>query len=138
MAVSLNIRTGLGTTVTFGTTAFAADITGISRDGAERGLLEATHFGTTAGGKEYAPADMYDQGQLTLDILYDPDESIPIDQPAETITIQFQPKTGQTTGVSHAFSGFVTSSSAEVPLEDRMEANITIQISGAITVTAAT
>lgn len=103
---------GMGVTLTFGTSAFTAEITGISGGDMVREWYDTTHFGSPVGGSfsdvrwmEQCPADMASVTDIVVEIIYDIDATPPIDQPIEAITIQAPPKVGQVTGGKIEFDG---------------------------------
>jgi hypothetical protein len=120
---------GLGTTVTFATSAFSANI--ISVDVSQsRGATETTHMGTT-GDKSFIPFDLVDNETMVMEIQYDGSLAPPIDQAVETITIDWA---GVGVGHKTAFSGFAISFSASGPIEDLMTGSLTVQRTGAVTI----
>ena len=120
------IGVGTGATIAFGTSNFTASVSSISHGGISRPALDSSHLGTTVA-RTFVPGDLYDGGEITLSILFDPAATQPpISGVAETITIDF----GTPTNV---FSGFVTEWGYEVPLEELMTADVTIKVAGAIT-----
>jgi hypothetical protein len=129
---------GTGASVTFGTSGFNAYVSNISGPNASRDPIETTHLLTT-GGKTFIPGDLYDPGEITLDIMFDPSLTVPMfaQEVLETITITYPVPAGLSTGATWACSGFVTGHSPTAPLEDKMTASLTIKLSGNITKTAA-
>lgn len=121
---------GIGTTITFGTSAFSANLVSVDGPSQSRAATETTHMGTT-GEKTYIPFDLVDSGTTTIEIQYDGTLVVPIDQAAETITIDWG---GVGVGHQTAFSGFITEFSPSATVEDLMTASITIQATGAITI----
>ena len=95
----------MGVTIAFADSEFEAEITGISGGDLVREWYDATHFGSAKGTDfndvrwmEQCPGDLASVNDIVVEIKYDIDALPPIDQPAEQITIQCPPKTGQTTG----------------------------------------
>ncbi len=123
------IDIGTGVTIAFGTSNFVANVMSISHGGIARPSVDTTHLGTTTA-RTFMPGDLYDGGEVTLNIQWNPDAAVkpPINGAAETITIDF----GTTTA---SFSGFVTGYGYEVPLEELMTSEITIKVSGEIAYT---
>ena len=121
---------GTGSTVTFGTSAFSADILSISIDGIERGAVQTSHMGTTSD-HTFMPVDLVDNGEVTLEIAFIATLSPPIitNGAAETVTIAFA---GHAT--TWAFSAFQTGFQITAPLEDKMTATVTLKITGGITI----
>lgn len=129
---------GTGTSVVFATSGFNAYITGVSGPGSSRESIETTHLGTT-GGKTFIPGDLYDGGEVSLDVMFDPSLTIPMfaGQQPETITITFPVPSTLSAGATWSFAGFITDHSPTIPLEDKMTASITIKVTGNITQTPA-
>lgn len=119
-------KKGLGTTITFGTSQFSAQIMDVSGPTVTRGTFETSHMGTT-GAKTFEPEGLTDGGEVTYDIKYDPSASPPTDQPNETITINF----GGVQAVS--FTGCMTGFSPTAPMEGDMTASVTIKVCDDIT-----
>lgn len=129
-----------GTTITFGTTGFTANIIGsINWSGISRAVVETTHFGSTqagsrqVGGRTFTPGKLVDPGTLQIEIQYDPTLEIPVRRDPETITIQ--PPSGQASGTI-AGTGFVTDVSIGEPLEGLPTATLTIKWSGLVSTPA--
>ena len=121
---------GTGTTVTFGTSGFTADILGVNWDGIAREAINTSHMGTT-NDHTFMPVDLVDNGTLTVDIAFVASLTPPIltNAPAETVTVAFA---GSAT--TWSFSAFQIDFSAVAPFEDKMTATCVYKISGAITV----
>jgi len=131
-----------GTTVTFGTSGFAAQITNVTPPTGTRPALETTHMTTAAGAEHtnaswrtYIPSDLGNWDPMRVTMHYDPDLTPPIDEPAETITIQYPPATGQSTGATMVFSGFMTSISAEVVMDNVATGDYELTVSGDVNLT---
>ena len=121
---------GTGSTVTFGTSSFTADILGINLSGITREAINTSHMGTTSD-HTFMPTDLVDNGTLELEIAWLATLTPPIitNGAAETVTVAFA---GSAT--TWSFSAFQTELSMAVPLEDKMTATCTFKISGAITI----
>ena len=130
---------GTGTTVTFGTSGITANITDVGWSGLSRESVPTSHMGTT-GGMTYTPADLYDPGELTLEVQFDPDKNYEVDiaRVAETITVTFPLASGQSTASAWSATGFITGIEWDDPLEGLMTGTITCKMSGAITTTPST
>ncbi|MBE3118841.1 MAG: hypothetical protein IMZ50_08815 [Candidatus Atribacteria bacterium] len=118
-----------GTTITFATSAFTAEIASVNGPDYSRESINTSHLGTTTA-HTFIPADLYDAGSLSLSIHYNPDTTVPINSAPETITVTYP------AGATVSFSGFMTGHNATGPLEDKMTADVTIKITGAVTRTA--
>jgi hypothetical protein len=125
------INVGTGTSISFGTSGFTADILDISPPNASRVSIETSHMGTTTA-HTFTPGDLVDWGELGFDIVFDPTSANipPIKNSAETVTITF-PDSGASTW---AFSAFVITFDPGVPMEDRATASVSCKVSGDITV----
>lgn len=142
----MSSRSGIGTTITFGTSGFTGLVRALNGIGMSRESLDMTHMGSPAGStftgvifREKEPGDLADSNDITVDILWDPDENtLPIDQDPETITIQFRPVAGQSTGASWSFTGYMADWSADVPYDGLITGSYTLVVSGEPTWTAGT
>ena len=123
---------GTGASIAFGTSSFTANVMAINGNDISRAAIQTSHLGTT-GNHTFMPGDLVDNGNIQLDIQFNPDEQPPIAGAAETITISFPLGAGGTNKATAAFTGFVTGWSWGAPLEELMTASITIKVSGAIT-----
>jgi hypothetical protein len=121
---------GTGSTVTFGTSGFSADILGVNLSGVTREAINTSHMGTTSD-HTFMPTDLVDNGTLELEIAWLATLTPPIitNAAAETVTVAFA---GSATVWS--FSAFQTDLGITVPLEDKMTATMTFKISGAISI----
>ena len=68
---------GTGASVTFATTAYAANVISIGAVSAERPAVDSTHLGTTTA-RTFVPGDLIDWGELTLTVQYDGSVEPPI------------------------------------------------------------
>jgi hypothetical protein len=119
------IDTGTGTSITFQTSGFVANITDIGINDISRASVATSHLGTT-NAMTFIPGKLYDPGGLELEIQFDPETDPPIDDAAETIVVTFPG------GETWSFTGFATDFTASVPLEELMTGTLTIKASGAI------
>lgn len=122
-----------GITVEFGTSTFTANITsvGISQS---REAIDATHLGSTTV-MDWIAASLYDSGEVTLGIHFDPAMRPPIGANAETITITYT----QASNALIKFTGFVTAWDADAPGPGQlMTGTVTIKSTSAITTATAT
>jgi len=120
---------GTGTAIAFGTSSFTASVLSLSGSDIAREDIDITHMGST-GYKEFMPSDLVDGGSIEMEIAFDPDEQPPISAAAEEITITFPIATGNSTGATFVFNGYVSSWSWETPMEEAMTATITIKVNG--------
>ena len=141
--MTLPVDVGTGTTIVFQTSSFSAEIVDIQIGGISREAVDVTEMSDVVGagnigGREFIPTRLADPGELTLEVHFDPDDTPPVNLPAEVIDITFPQASGETTPTKWSATGFCTSYDAAVPLEDKMTATITIKITGDITITPAT
>ena len=118
---------GNGASITFGTSSFTALATNIDYS-IDREPVDSTDLSTT-GGRTAIPADLTD-GEITLDLHYDPDDFPPIDQAPETITITYPLPSGGSTAATDEFTGFMTNFTITVPEGEIISASATIKRSG--------
>lgn len=126
-----------GSSITFGTTSYGANAQGMEWDGPSVPTVDTTHLGTT-GFRTKIPGELQDGGEWTLDYIHDPDEQPPVGV-SQTITITQNAKTGQSSGATIAFTGFVSKWNVSIPSvdsgEDKMTSNITIVVGDDVTYT---
>lgn len=117
---------GHGTTITFGTSGFSANLLSINSFTAMRESIDNTHMGTTDA-MAFLPASLYSwEAEITVE--HDGSDAVPIDSANETITIDWAGG-----GNTYAGSGHVTNYSAGAAIGARMEATMSIKGSGAVT-----
>jgi len=121
---------GTGLAITYQSGLFA-EILDFSWSGIERGVIDGTHFAST-NAREYTPTTLYDPGEITVEMLFDPETNptTAISAVAETVTVTYADPAPAST---MAASGFMTAFEITAPLEDRMTATATIKLTGAIT-----
>lgn len=100
-----------GTTVTFGTSAFAANVRRINSAAMTREAIETSHLGTT-GQRTKIPGALVDPGQTEVEIEWNQSFSTfpPISAVPESITITYPLKTGETAHATEAGTGFLLES----------------------------
>ena len=120
---------GTGTKIAFGTTGFTAEILDITLPARTRGTVDTSHMGTTDAHTQM-PLTLQKNEALEFSIHLDPNPvpAVPLDADPEIITVTFPDASTWT------FTGFMTNYAASVPFEDKMAADITVEISGNITV----
>lgn len=125
------IHVGTGTTIAAATgfATFFAEILDVTPPNASLEAIQTSHMGTTVA-HTFTPADLIDWGELNCQLAFDPAEDPPMGTVA-TFTITF-PDDDTTTW---QFSGFITGYEPSVPMEDRATADVTIKVSGDVTVT---
>jgi hypothetical protein len=118
---------GYGITITFAS-GFLAEILDVKPPAHSRESVELTHAGTTKA-KEFEPEKLYDAGEMSVDIAFDPSVSPPIDADPETVTITYPD------GSTWAFEGFMTNYEPSVPIgAEQATASVTIKVSGEVTI----
>jgi len=120
---------GTGTVITFDASAIA-EILDVSPPGMSRESIPVSHMGTTIAHR-FLPAKLYDGGEVTLDIGFDPDFSLPFSEDETKEMIITFPDSGSTTWT---FNAFITNYEPTDPLEDRMTATFTFKVDGAVTI----
>ncbi len=122
---------GTGSTIVFGTSGFTAEILDITPPGQTRESIDVSHQGTV-GARRFLPGKLFDPGELSFDIQFNPDTDPPIDQDAETVTITYP------SGAIHSFTGFMTAYNPAGPMEDKMTGTVTVKVDGDISRSAGT
>ncbi len=117
---------GTGSTITF-SSGFMAEINNISHSGISRESVDTSHMGTTTA-RTFIPGDLFDPGEITVELNFNTNVKPPILEAAETVTVTFP------TSDTWAASGFMTSFEYDDPFEGKMTATATIKFSGDITV----
>lgn len=120
---------GTGTTISF-SSSFFAEVLDISGPGFSREPVDTSHMGTTTA-KTYMPGDLYDGGELTVEMAFVPatDMTVPIAAVAEEVIITFPDSTTSTL----TFDAFMIGFEESIPLEERMTATATLKVTGAVT-----
>ena len=134
---------GTGTTLTFATSAFAAEITGINASGVSRAVIETSHLGTPAaaaneiGSKTFLAGKLVDPGELAVEGHLDADTIPPIEADPEQITVAFPLASGEASASSWEFPGQMVGYDWGIVLEEKATFSATIKAVGPIVVTAA-
>ncbi len=127
---------GTGITIVFGTSAFLAHLAGVEGPGMQRESVKTSHMGTTLN-HTFMPGDLVDNGEITMEIHFDPSQTPPIHAAAETVTITWPVPAGLTNPATWAASCFCTGFRPGARLEELMTATVTLKVSGPVTITAA-
>jgi len=124
---------GDGATLSFGTTNFQGNFKTLQHTGVNRAVIDTTYLGTSTA-KTFMPGDLYDPGEISGTISYDPDTQPPYSNAAETMTLTFPVPAGSNNGATMNCSGFITNfDEPELVTDTEMIASITIKLSGSIT-----
>lgn len=126
-----------GASVTFGTSGFTMYLDSISLAGASREAINVSHMGTT-GSHIFQPSDLVDEGTITLNGHFNPDNEPPKDGAAEIVTITWPLTTGGSSAATWAASMFVVGHSFDAVNEEKATGSIELKVTGAWTVTAQT
>jgi len=112
---------GNGTTIAFTTSAFTANVHRIGGANTTRNAVETSHLGTT-GQRTRIPGTLTDPG--TTEVEFEWDQSFatfpPITAVAETITITYPLKTGETTPAIEAGTGFLVEAQSPTAQDDTL------------------
>ncbi len=116
--------TGQGTTLTF-ESGLEFELTKITPYSKSWESLDTTHL-ETEDAMTFMPAALPDNGSLSIEGHYDPDQDEPEDNTPETVTITFA------SGQTRSFTAFWTAFTPDVPVNDRMTFSGELKITGAI------
>ena len=119
---------GDGTTVVFGTTAYAPNIVSVQGPGVSRASVDSTHLGTPAGYKTKIASNFADPGEVTLEIQHDPALTVPVLGVFEIITVDWGGN-----GDNYSYSAAVSGYDPGANIDEMMTATVTLMVSGAIT-----
>lgn len=128
MAVDPTVDTGFGIGITFDS-GFFAEIVAVTPPGQSREKIDTSHTKTAGGDRTFMPGDLIDNGEMNVDIHFNPGTTPPVKSPEETVTITFD------SGTTWAFTGFMMNYESDAPLDDKMVASCTIVVDGAIIIT---
>ncbi len=133
---------GQGSYITFGTILGSGSgsaatgqykVTSISWSGIERAVVDASHMLTT-GGKEFVASELYDPGEITAEILFDPSvkpwTAITSVDTAQAVAVYFAD--GGANVAAWSAKGYLTAFEAGSQMEDMQTGTITIKVSGSI------
>ena len=129
--ISFGSVLGANTAVTSGTAAYK--LTGLSWSGIERAVADATHM-KTVGGKEFVASEIYDPGEISAEILFDPTikpfADITNVATAQVLSVAFAAG-GSATALWSAY-GYVKGFEAGSQMEDMQTGTVTIKLSGSV------
>lgn len=111
-------------------------ITGISGPSKSRETVDVTTFDSEDGYREFI-GSLRDAGEMSLTMNFVPATYITMNGDFETETKRsYRIVLGDSTSFALEFDGLITSLPLEVPLDDKITADISIKISGKVTVTS--
>lgn len=121
---------GTGTTITFGTSGFSANLLSIDGPELQRESIDVSTMATTTN-RAFLPGTLLDGGEVDMTFEFDGDDTplTALASEGETITI-----TWGSTGDTWTFTGFMTSYKPGAQLEQRMEATAKVKVTGAVTI----
>lgn len=135
--VSTGGNIGTDTTISCATPTLTFELLDISPPGAEAKTIDMTHMGSTLY-KEYLPGKIIEWGECEFEVAYDPGESgydpetllTDTDEDSTwTIAFPYEEEGEVTQFTNWVFKGYVSNVGVKTPLEDRITATITIQVS---------
>lgn len=133
---------GGGTTVTFGTSNWVADIETIDFDNIVRENVPTTHLATAQDGDGNIaatsdPSEVVDYGGVTLTFQDNLDTPPPWGAAAEEVTIQYVAKNGQATGAKDVGQGYIDNyTEGQVVAGDKILSTVHIKWTGPVVRTA--
>ena len=132
---------GWSSTLTGSSSFFTGFLRDVQIEGfGERSAVDSSHMSTTNGWRTFIPGDLKDPGGITAEVLFNPGNMTGyktiVSSTRETFT--FTSPSAGTSACTLACSGFCTSASIAVPMDDMMVATITLKFTGEPTVTNGT
>lgn len=124
-----------GATVSFGSVFSSLKLASVGHSGLSRNTVDASHLGTS-GGKEFLASSMYDPGELSCEVHFDPslrstiEGALTNDSTAQALVITY-PNGGTSTYAWSAY-GFLTGFDVTANKEELMTATATVKLSGSI------
>lgn len=139
------VNLGTGTSITFATSGFAAELVSVGWTGISTATVDTTPLAVTAapagqiGNRRYLAAHAVDPGTLECVFNFNPDLRPPVGDPAELITVTFPLIAGDLTSATWQAQGqMISYEITGIELDQKMEARGSIKLTGAVTITAAT
>jgi hypothetical protein len=139
------VNLGTGTTITFGTSGFTAELLSLRWTGISRNVVDTTPLSITPaptgqiGNRRYKAAHAVDPGSLECEFHFNPDLKPPLDGVQELITVTFPMVAGDATAPIWKCNGMLTSWDIEgISLDEKMVARGTIKLTGSIEIVGAT
>lgn len=127
-----NAFSGVGTQFKRNSVA-VAEVNSITGPGMTRATIDVTSLDSSGGYREFIPG-FRDGGEISLNMNFSLDsyDDLKLDYESETIQ-SYSIVLGDTNETTFSFSGYVTSISLAVPLDDKVTSDVTIKISGTVT-----
>ena len=123
---------GTGATITFGTSAFTAEIVDIKRTPRKRDAIETTYLGTT-GSRTYIPSTLWEPGEYDLTVHFNPDVRYAEATTGETVTVTFPVIGSNATPSTDASQGFVTEALEFTAMVGKlMEGKVKVKLTGPV------
>ena len=125
-----------GATVSFGSVFSSLKLASISHSGLSRNTVDASHL-ATSGGKEFLASSMYDPGELSCEVHFDPSLKTTIvgamtnDGTAQALTITYPNGAAAAISAWSAY-GYLTGFDITASKEELMTATATVKLSGSI------
>ena len=127
---SPDVSTSTGTTITFPTSGFSAQILDIEPPNTTCGTIDVSHVGLSAGdSRTKMPSDLIDHDDWTFECHFKPDTTCPVRTAQTGIHIDFPNSEVWT------FDGFISGYQPHAPFENKMTATVTIAVDGDIAIT---
>ena len=117
---------GTGCTITFDS-GFCGEILSIGGPEPTREAVDMSHMGT-AGGKPFDFDDMYDGGELSVELAFEPKDAPGITTTKETVTIAW----ADSAATSWSFTGALIRMGPTTPVSGRATATAVIKVDGDI------
>jgi predicted secreted protein len=127
-----NAFSGVGTQFKRNSVA-VAEVNSITGPGMTRATIDVTSLDSSGGYREFIPG-FRDGGEISLNMNFSLDsyDDLKLDYESETVQ-SYSIVLGDTNATTFSFSGYVTSISLAVPLDDKVTSDVTIKISGTVT-----
>lgn len=143
------VNLGTGTTVTFATSGFTAEITDVQPYNLTIQTFDTTHMLTTQpsrsgstslqqGGRTYVASKFGDPGQLRVTMHFNPQQALPSSGVFENATVTAPLVPGDTTAAKWVGSACLIDTSPTIPHDGLMMTTCTWKWSGIVTQTLAT
>lgn len=128
---------GFGTTITFQSGFFGQIVGEIRRSGPKREVIDGTHSASSDNRMEKVPADVVDEGEYDVEILFDGNQDPPIDEDPSAFTINWKVPRGASVGATDSGTGFLTEATISAPIlgNTAMKMQCKLVVTGLVTKT---